>query len=133
MKILMNTQEPRSDFNDSPLLFWHTSYTRYPELLTLANRYLTPPISSVASEREFKVARDIANGNTVRLRPQNVQKLVILKYNLRAIGCNSVLLPQSVVADSIDSRDVEQQQVEVIVGLMKKCLQQKNKYLMGDL
>ena len=104
-------QEPRSDFNDSPLLFWHTSYTRYPELATIANRYLTPPISSVASEREFKVGRDIANGNTVRLRPQNVQKLLFLKYNLRAIGCNSVLLPQSVVADSIDS-DVEQQHAE---------------------
>ena len=56
-------QEPRSGFSDSPLLFWHTSYTRYSELATLANRYLTPPISSVASEHEFKVVRDIANGN----------------------------------------------------------------------
>ena len=105
-------QEPRSDFSDSPLLFWHTSYTRYPELTTLANRYLTPPITSVACEREFKVARDIANGNRVRLRPQNVQKLFFWIYNLRAIGYNSVLLPQSVVADSIDLRNVEQQHAE---------------------
>ena len=101
-------QEPRSGFSDSPLLFWHTSYTRYPELETLANRYLTPPISSVASEHEFKVARDFANENRVRLRPQNVQNQLFLKYNLRAIGYNFVLLPQSVVADSIDSRDVKQ-------------------------
>ena len=72
-------QEPRSGFSDSPLLFWHTSYTRYPELATLANRYLTPPISFVASEREFKVARDIANENRVRFRPQNVQKLVVFE------------------------------------------------------
>ena len=73
-------QEPRSGFSGSPLLFRHTSYIRYPELATLANRYLTTPISSVASEREFKVARDIGNGNRVRFRPQNMQKLLFLKY-----------------------------------------------------
>ena len=126
-------QEPISDFSDSPLLFWHTSYTCYPELATLVNRYLTSPISSVASEREFKVARDIANGNRVQLRPQNVQKLLFLKYNLRAISYNFVLFPQSVVADSINSREVEQQYVESDSWSDEKCLQQKNKYLMGDL
>ena len=57
--------EPRSGFDNAPLLFWQASYARYPELANLAIRYLLPPVSSVSSEREFKVARDIANGNRV--------------------------------------------------------------------
>ena len=41
-KIAITTylQEPRSRFSDSPLLFWHSSYARYPELANLARRYL---------------------------------------------------------------------------------------------
>ena len=41
-----------------------------------------------------------------------MQKLLFLKYDLRAFGYNSGLLPQSVVADSIDSKDLEQQHAE---------------------
>lgn len=62
-------------------------------IFKLAMRYLSAPISSVASEREFKSARDIANGDRVRLLPKNVEKLLFLKHNLRSIGFNTVALP----------------------------------------
>ena len=103
--------EPKSGFDDAPLLFWQESYARYPELANLAIRYLSPPVSSVSSEREFKVTRDIANGNRVRLRPQNVQKFLFLKYNLKAILYNSVTLPEGEILDC--NRDCQQLQTEV--------------------
>ena len=103
--------EPRSGFDDAPLLFWQASYARYPKLANLAIRYLSPPASSVSSERKFKVARDIANGNRVRLRPQNVQKLLFLKYNLKAISYNSVTLPEGEIRGC--NRDCQQLQTEV--------------------
>lgn len=47
----------------------------------------------MASEREFKVARDLANGARTRLKPSSVQRLLFLKKNLKAIGYQSVDLP----------------------------------------
>jgi len=41
-------------------------------------------VSSVASEREFKVAR--AYGNRTWLKPDNVEKVLFLKHNLKAVG-----------------------------------------------
>ena len=73
--------------------------------------FLLSPVSSVSSEREFKVARDIANVNRVRLRPQNVQKLLFLKYNLKAMSYNSVTLPEGKILDC--NRDCQQLQTEV--------------------
>ena len=123
-------QEPRSGFSDLSLLFWHTSYTRYPELATLSNRYLTSPISFVASECEFKVSRDIANGNRMQLRPQNVQKLLFLKYNLKAISHSLILccflnvLQQTALMQEMLNNNM----LRVTVCPMEKCFQQKNKY-----
>ena len=47
-------------------------------------------MSSVASEKDFKVAR--ANGSRTRLKPGNVEKALFLKHNLKAIGYDSISL-----------------------------------------
>ena len=70
----------------SALHFWKTQCQIFPQLAELALQYLSAPISSVASEREFKVVRDLANGNRTRLKSANVQKLLFLKHNVKAIG-----------------------------------------------
>jgi len=46
-------------------------------------------VSSVANEREFKVAR--ANGSRTWLKP-DVEKILFLKDNLKAIGYDSITL-----------------------------------------
>jgi len=47
-------------------------------------------VSSVASEKEFKVAR--ANASRTRLKPDNVEKVLFSKHNLKAIGYDSITL-----------------------------------------
>jgi len=42
----------------------------------LALKFLSAPVSSVASECEFKITRNLTNQNRNRLRPQNVQRLL---------------------------------------------------------
>jgi len=47
-------------------------------------------VSSIASEKEFKVAS--ANGSRTRLKPDNEEKVLFLKHNLKAIGYDSITL-----------------------------------------
>jgi len=47
-------------------------------------------VISLASAREFKVAR--ANGSRTRLSPDNMEKVLFLKHNLKAIGYDSITL-----------------------------------------
>ena len=76
---------PRVGINSDPLMFWKDHSDTFPKLAKLACRYLGPPASSCASEREFKVSKQLVD-RRLRLRPKNVEKLLFLKYNLRAIG-----------------------------------------------
>lgn len=50
-------------------------------------------MGTAISEREFKVASDITSGERTRLLPENAEKLLFLKYNLRFIGYKSAMLP----------------------------------------
>jgi len=84
--------EPKCKSNVCPLQVRMGQCQRYPEIATIALKYLSAPVSSVASEREFKVARDLANGSRTRLKPDNVEKLLFLKHNLKAIGYDSITL-----------------------------------------
>jgi len=56
-------------------------------------KFLSAPISSVASEREFKIARNLTNGNRNRLRQRTVQRLLFRKQNLKVNGYNTASLP----------------------------------------
>ena len=57
----------------------------------MARTFLAPPLSSAASEREFKVSKGIQGPKRTRLRPHNVEALLFLKHNLRAVGYRSDL------------------------------------------
>ena len=59
----------------------------------LALKYLCPPASSSASEREFSVTGLILTPKRNRLLPNNLEQLLFLKYNLRATEY-STNLPQ---------------------------------------
>lgn len=54
---------------------------------------MATPLSSAASERSFSAAGNIASVERNRLSPENVHKLLFLKYNLRAVGYHSERLP----------------------------------------
>lgn len=60
--------------------------------IKIARKYLCAPCGNSSSEREFSTAGDIANNERNRLLPENVDKLLFLKYNMRAIGYESYKL-----------------------------------------
>lgn len=68
--------------NVSPFSYWEANEHKYPTLATLARRYLCSPMSSVASERLFKVGKQVTKERP-NLKPENAEKLLFLKYNLR--------------------------------------------------
>lgn len=72
------------------LIFWKANKNNLPTLSTLARAYLCPPASSTASEREFKVGKLIQK-DKIRLLPKNVEMLLFLKYNLRAVSYSTEL------------------------------------------
>ena len=65
-------------------MFWKINETKYHLMSKIAKKYLACPISSVASEREFKVASDISGGERIRLLSENIEMILFFKYNLRA-------------------------------------------------
>ena len=69
-----------------PLDFWREHHKLYPQLSSLVRIYLCPPPSSVASERAFKIAKNVVGENRIRLLPENMEMNLFLKYNLRAIN-----------------------------------------------
>lgn len=73
------------NIDDNPLAFWRLNRNDLPSLATIAATYLSPPASSSAREREFKVGKSIQK-DRIKLLPKNVEMLLFLKYNLRAIG-----------------------------------------------
>ena len=77
-------REKNMSRGSSPFVWWSAN-EKYPHLKTLARRYLCSPMASIASEREFKVAKRVTC-NRWSLKPENVEKLLFLKYNLRM--CN---------------------------------------------
>ena len=47
---------------------------------------MTPPPSSVASERAFKVAKKVVGDRRLSMRPENLEMNMFLRYNLRALN-----------------------------------------------
>lgn len=85
-----------------PLWYWRMNLNLYPIF-----RYLSSPCGSVPSEREFKIASKISQGDRIRLLPPNIEKLLFLKYNLRTIGFGSFKLPQPPPEVDLPNRNSE--------------------------
>ena len=104
------------------LRYWRMNLSLYPMLSILAFRYLSPPCGSVPSEREFKIASKISQGDRICLLPTNIEKLLFLKYNHRAFGFGSLKFPrpppelvlpnQNVEVKESDGDDEISQQIE---------------------
>ena len=84
--------DKRIDREDDPLHYWRLREKQWPQLASLARQYLCCPIGSVSSEREFKVASDISCSKRNRLLPDNIEMLLFVKFNLRAVGYNARIL-----------------------------------------
>uniref|UniRef100_A0A915KX02 HAT C-terminal dimerisation domain-containing protein n=1 Tax=Romanomermis culicivorax TaxID=13658 RepID=A0A915KX02_ROMCU len=80
--LVEETIDPDSD----PLKFWQLKQKTYPQLATIAKQYLAAHLSSVASEREFKIGKRMISNTWFRLLPKNVEKLIWYYYNNRAIN-----------------------------------------------
>ena len=78
-------KEPRYNRFSEPLTWWQCHMEKFNLLVGTAKKYLIIPASSATSEREFKKARDI-NLNREQLCPKNLEMLLFLKYNLRALN-----------------------------------------------
>jgi len=78
-------QETNIPRNADAFRWWCSNQDKYPHLALLARRYLSAPMASIASEREFKVSKRITV-NRWNLKPGNVEVLLFLKFNLRMVN-----------------------------------------------
>ena len=63
--------------------WWSKNGNQYPGLALMARDVLPVPISSVAVERVFNMARDIVSYRRGQLKPETIRKLMITKYHLQ--------------------------------------------------
>ena len=78
-------KEPRIPRDKDPLLNWKDNAAKYPLLIGAARKYLAIPASSAPSERVFKQTKQITK-DRISLKPANVEMLLFIKYNLRAVN-----------------------------------------------
>jgi hypothetical protein len=69
----------------SPFTWWAGNKERFPMVALLARRYISAPMGSIASEREFKIAKRVVTGRWT-MKPESVEMCLFLKYNLRMLG-----------------------------------------------
>ncbi|KAG9278042.1 zinc finger BED domain-containing protein 1-like [Astyanax mexicanus] len=81
MKSYLMIPEVDSDVN--PLDWWKMQEVNFPRLGKLAKKYLCIPASSSPSERVFSTGGNIVTCNRASLKPDAVDRLVILSHNLR--------------------------------------------------
>ena len=73
--------EPLIPRTSNCLAWWRENKDRFPLLSAIAVTYLSPPPSSVPSERLFSTAGHVISECRTRLLPENAEKLIMMKYN----------------------------------------------------
>lgn len=66
----------------SPFNWWKMNATNFPLLSKLVKKYLSPPASSIYSERLFSKAGIIYETRRNRILPKNAEQLLFLHHNL---------------------------------------------------
>jgi len=66
--------------------YWHCS--QYPDIEVAAQKYLSAPPTSVASEQLFSSAGQVYADRRSSLLAENAEKLLFLVYNIRMFGFN---------------------------------------------
>ena len=78
--------ESTLDFGVNPLMWWKTNKQQYPNLASLAPKFLSAPPSSVESERLFSIGGNIITSKRGRLTAEHGERLMFLNFNLRAFN-----------------------------------------------
>lgn len=72
----------KPDSDTDPLRWWKAHEANYPRLSNLAKKYLCVPATSSPSERAFSASGNIVTCHRASLKPETVDRLVFLSYNL---------------------------------------------------
>ena len=80
-KIVNYKCESSMPLDSNPLLWWKVHQKTYPLLGNLAQKYLSIPATSVASERVFTTAGDLVTAQRSCLSCEQVDRLIFLKKN----------------------------------------------------
>ncbi|XP_003389647.1 PREDICTED: zinc finger BED domain-containing protein 4-like [Amphimedon queenslandica] len=79
--------EPNIDYHaGNAYQWWAENKCRFPRLSELALQYLSPPPTSVASERLFSTAGDIYDEKRNRLDPERAETLLFIKNNIKLLN-----------------------------------------------
>lgn len=78
-------QQPIMKSNTDPLKYWSERANTFRLLTPAAIACLACPPSSVTSERMFSVAGDIVTKKRCSLKPDNLERLAIIKVNRRLL------------------------------------------------
>ncbi|KAI0223224.1 hypothetical protein LSAT2_025546, partial [Lamellibrachia satsuma] len=73
--------EPCLEEDADPLLFWKNRSGDYPQLATLACRYLAVPASSAPVERIFSIAGKIFRPERCSLSDERFEHLMFIRTN----------------------------------------------------
>ena len=73
---------PKLAINESPLLWWKVEHARFPNLASLARKYLCVCATSMPSEKVFSCSGHIVSDERSMLKPESVEQLVFLARNL---------------------------------------------------
>lgn len=74
-------KDPAPHVDSSPTQWWKGNAARFPRLAKVAQRFLSIPATSVASERVFSAAGLTVNKLRSRLTPEHVDMLLFLNKN----------------------------------------------------
>ena len=117
-------KEKRCPMTTDPLSWWRVNRNKYPVLSKLVRRFHSCPPGSAASERLFSTAKNVAGTKRLSLKPENLERLLFLKFNLRSLNGekrtpttdfeapNSHVLSPPVISDTIP--DDETSDIEIV-------------------
>lgn len=83
LELSLYRQERKINVDANILNWWKDNQSKYPHMSRVGRWFLAVQATSVAAERVFSVAGDILTAKRSQLDPENVNKLIFLKKNMK--------------------------------------------------